>query len=183
MIRTFIAIPLPEHVKKEVHRVIGLLRQRNRGVRWVKPDNMHLTLKFLGNIDESFVDDISRALDDIASHYAQLELSIDRLGSFPGPERPRVIWVGLDGDLKSLSEIARDIDDMATDFGVKRETRPFRAHITLGRLKIPTMIDMDVQLDNLGFQSTELLFFKSELLRNGARYTVLHRSKLISQGG
>ncbi|MCD6280915.1 MAG: RNA 2',3'-cyclic phosphodiesterase [Deltaproteobacteria bacterium] len=183
MIRTFIAIPLPGQIKDEIGRVIGQLRRQNRGVRWVNPENMHLTLKFLGNIDESLVDDISARLDDTASRYGLLNLFLDKLGCFPGKERPRVIWVGLKGDIDTLGEVAREIDEMTADFGVKRETRPFRAHITLGRLKFPTVLDMEVQLDNLGFQSTELLFFRSELLRSGARYTVLHRSKLMSQGG
>ena len=186
MIRTFIAIPIPDPVRVELARIIDALRvknKKNRGVRWVRPEGIHLTLKFLGNIDESMVGPISDRLDDIATSYDYLDLGLDELGVFPGMERPRVVWVGLRGGIDILEKMAAQLDRMAADFGVKKESRPFRAHLTLGRLKFPTVLDINLEIRDVGFSAHEVLFYKSELFRDGARHTVLNRTRLRSKGG
>ncbi len=183
MIRTFIAIPLPDNLKEMLGRTMSSLRKKNPGVRWVKPEGIHLTLKFLGDIAEDLVEDLSAELDNIARGYPALSLRFSGFGAFPNTRRPRVIWVGLAGDLPELAGLASQVDAMCSGFGIEREKRAFSAHITLGRLKVPSMVDLETDLIEEGFSATQVLLYRSELLPTGARHTILHRSSLGHKGG
>ncbi|MFY9397197.1 MAG: RNA 2',3'-cyclic phosphodiesterase [Desulfomonilia bacterium] len=182
MIRTFIAIDLPEDVRAELVSAASALRQANPSVRWVNPSGMHLTLKFLGDIEESTVGPLSRALDAMALNHVPLRLGVEGLGAFPVTRRARVIWAGLSGDLEALAELAAGVDRACAAFGVRLENRPFKAHITIGRLKTPTVVDLNKDLRKKDFLATEIVLYQSELLPSGARYTVLNRSILGHKG-
>ncbi|MCK9262789.1 MAG: RNA 2',3'-cyclic phosphodiesterase [Deltaproteobacteria bacterium] len=182
MIRTFAAIDLPEEIKADLAFVIADLSRKNDRVRWVKPAGMHLTLKFLGDIPEQVVVPLSAELGAVARDFAPLSLAVEGLGAFPNPRRPRVVWAGLSGDLEPLRKLASRVDKACASFGVKPEKRPFQAHITIGRLKIPTVVDLNKELRKKGFSATEIVLYQSELLPTGARYTVLNRSILGHKG-
>lgn len=182
MIRTFVAIDLPEDVRADLVSVMSDLGREIRGVRWVRPEGLHLTLKFLGDIDEKTVPPLAGELDAVARGCRPLNLSVEGLGAFPDARRPRVIWAGLSGDLAVLGDLASRVDRVCTSFGVKPEKRPFRAHITIGRLKVPTMVNLNKELRNKGFLATEIVLYQSELFPTGARYTVLNRSILGHKG-
>lgn len=182
MIRTFIALPIPDNLTESLRSAISQLRSINSGVKWVRPESIHLTLKFLGNIEEELVGPVSQQLDSVAGSYPEFELGLSGLGVFPGQRRPRVIWAGLGGDTMPLSELASDVDRMCAGFGIKAEKRPFNAHLTLGRLKVPSMVDLDINLIEEWFRAREVIFYKSELLPTGARYTILHSSSLGHKG-
>lgn len=183
MIRTFIALPIPDNLRETLRTAISALREKNDGVKWVRPESVHITLKFLGNINEDLVGPLARELDTAASFCPELSLYFSGFGVFPNPRRPRVIWVGLKGDIAQLGELASSIDKGCAKLGLNPEKRPFNAHITLGRLKVPSMIDLDINLIEEGFSATQVLFYRSELLPQGARYTVLHRSSFGHKGG
>jgi 2'-5' RNA ligase len=182
MIRSFVAINLPEEIKDDLASVVSELRDENRAVKWVKPEGLHLTLKFLGDIDEKTVAPLAAELDAVAKNHPPMSLNIEGLGAFPDPKRPRVVWAGLGGDLEILRDIASQVDHVCASFGVKPEKRPFRAHITIGRLKVPTVVDLNKELRKKGFLATEMVLYQSELLPTGARYTVLNRSILGHKG-
>ncbi|MEA3223985.1 MAG: RNA 2',3'-cyclic phosphodiesterase [Thermodesulfobacteriota bacterium] len=182
MIRTFIAVPLPDPLRDVLSDTIFRLRALYPQVRWVRPESIHLTLKFLGNIAEDMVDGIARGLDDIVRDYPCLDLSLKGLGVFPNKRRPRVIWVGFQGDIDVLADLALRLDKMCAGFGIKMESRPFSAHLTLGRLKRPTMIDSGLDIEEIDLFAREVFLYKSELLRGGARYTILHKSYLGCKG-
>jgi 2'-5' RNA ligase len=182
MIRTFIALPIPENLKEALRDAISRLRRTNSKVKWVRPESVHITLKFLGNIKEELVEPVSAELDNVALIYPELDLGLSGLGVFPGMRRPRVIWVGLGGDITPLGEMADAIDKVCAKFGIQREKRPFNAHVTLGRLKVPSMVDLDINLMEESFRAQEVVFYKSELLPSGARYTILHSSSLGHKG-
>jgi len=182
MIRTFIAVPIPDPVQKVLADTIFRLRASYPEVKWVRPEGIHLTLKFLGNIEEDMVDGIAMGLDDIVRDYPRLDLSLKGLGVFPNERRPRVIWVGFQGDIDVLADLALRLDKMCAGFGIKMESRPFSAHLTLGRLKRPTMIDLNLDIKKVGLPAREVFLYKSELLRCGARYTILHKSYLGYKG-
>lgn len=183
MIRTFIALPIPETITDALRNAISLLRRMNSGVKWVRPESVHITLKFFGNIKEELVEPISEDLDSIASSVPQLDLGLSGLGVFPNMRRPRVIWVGLSGDITPLGKLAEEIDRGCAKFGIQPEKRPFNAHVTLGRLKVPSMVDLDIDLMEENYRAKEVVFYKSELLPTGARYTILHSSSLGHKGG
>ncbi|MBN1635130.1 MAG: RNA 2',3'-cyclic phosphodiesterase [Deltaproteobacteria bacterium] len=183
MIRAFIAIPLPEEINDSIQGMVSGLREKNHAVRWVRPEGMHLTLKFLGNIDESLVEPLSLGLDDVVAKYACLELKLSGLGVFPHVRRPRIVWIGLTGDIEKLAHLAGSIDDLGFQFGIERERREFSSHITLGRLKVPTMVDLGIDFTQETFTATQVLLFQSKLSSQGARYSVLHRSVMMPKGG
>ncbi|HOO91612.1 MAG TPA: RNA 2',3'-cyclic phosphodiesterase, partial [Syntrophales bacterium] len=178
MIRTFIALPIPDDIKDILSETIVALRSRNSSVKWVKPDNIHLTLKFLGDIEQDLVKSISTELDRTAEHFTEFDLVISDLGVFPGMKRPRVVWAGLHGDTDLIITMASQVDAMCARFGIKSDKRPFSPHITLGRLKMPSMVDLDIRLKEKSFRAKEVIFYRSELLPQGARYTILHTSNL-----
>jgi RNA 2',3'-cyclic 3'-phosphodiesterase len=178
MIRTFIAFELPEAIKSYLGEIISGLRRKGQGVKWVQPDGLHVTLKFLGSIDEKIVPDLSREIDAVTAGHSPLRVALSRLGAFPDARKPRVVWAGLSGDTRDMSDIAGKIDRICTAFGIEPEKRSFRAHITIGRLKIPTVIDVAQEVKETGFTITNVVLYKSELTPTGARYHVLHRSVL-----
>lgn len=177
MIRTFIALPLPEAVKDTLQQAIVALKGRI-DARWVRPEAMHLTLKFLGDIEEDLVPELAAGLDRLCAGTPPLHFTLAGLGAFPGTRRARVIWAGLEGDTAEVITLAAEVDRLCVRFGLPAEARPFRPHITLGRLKTPTMVELVTALPRTAFGIDEGRFYRSELLREGARHTVLHAGRL-----
>ena len=147
------------------------------GVRWVRGTGMHLTLKFLGDIPEDLVSPLGQALDEEVASQSMLELRLRGLGAFPSRHRARVIWVGLAGDTERLKALAARIDQRCSSLGVAPEKRSFQAHITLGRRKVPSVVDLEEHVEDAAFTATEVHLVRSELLPAGARYTILHTSR------
>ena len=131
MIRAFIAVTLENKVIDEIAAAGAQLREQIPGVRWMAPANFHLTLKFLGNIDESTIDALGAALRDQLRLFPAFTISAKGLGVFPGPRRPRVLWVGLIG--ASLVSLASTIGLALHPLGFAPEERPFAPHLTIGR--------------------------------------------------
>lgn len=136
-IRAFIAIHLPAEVQAYLGEISHSFSKElpHGAVRWVMPDQMHLTLRFLGETREDRLPAIGAALVEVAAKYHSFTLHLDKLGCFPNSSRPRVIWVSLAGDSDALQRIKTEIDEVLEPFGWQPEDRPFRAHLTLGRVK------------------------------------------------
>lgn len=182
MIRAFIALPLPETVKEALSLVSTTLR-KTIDARWVKPEAMHLTMKFLGDINEKNLKSISKKLDEVSVLNQPFEMRLNSLGAFPSPRRARVIWAGIDADISRLNNLAASIDDMSADYDIAKEGRPFMAHITLARLREPSMINLDVRMQEITFIIDRMYFYKSDLTPQGARYTLLHSSLFTGKPG
>ena len=183
MIRTFIALTIPEEIKAVIVTAMNELRAKNHAVRWVKPAGLHITLKFLGDIPEQTVAPLAADLDKAAALCPPLSLRLAGFGAFPNVKRAKVVWVGLEGDMHELSKLAFTIDKTSIAYGVAGERRPFSGHITLGRLKAPTMVDLAINPVKGLFNASQVLLYQSVLLPGGAQYTVLHRSSLGDKGG
>ncbi|HQI80583.1 MAG TPA: RNA 2',3'-cyclic phosphodiesterase [Deltaproteobacteria bacterium] len=183
MIRTFVALPIPDEIKASLDAAVGVLRGRNPGVRWVRPEGLHITLKFLGDIEEHTVAPLCADLDVAARTCPVPSLSLAGLGAFPGLKRPRVVWVGLAGDMEHLVALASAVDRACARHGIAPEKRPFSGHITLGRLKTPTVVDLGIGSVSGQFSASEVRLYRSVLTPGGAQYTVLHRSSLGGKGG
>jgi 2'-5' RNA ligase len=135
-IRAFIAIELPDPVKKDLSSIIDSLRPSEYPcVKWVSPQGIHLTLKFLGNIAPEQVPRIADAIAQAAQGTPPLKLQVGGLGCFPNLQRPRVIWVAVTGDVEPLITLQRSIDQALAPLGFAIEKRPFSPHLTLGRLR------------------------------------------------
>ena len=135
MIRAFVAVDL----SKDVERAMGSAAQRLRaarieGLRAVRPEGIHLTLKFLGDVPESRVDEIGRAVSEAIAGHRRFEVAMGDFGGFPNTRRPQVLWVGIGGKLEPLIRLQEDVDSALGGLGFPAETRSFHPHLTLARL-------------------------------------------------
>ncbi len=135
-IRSFIAIELPGEVKQALARLQGRLREGSlTPVRWVDLGSIHLTLKFLGNIDTNITSKISAVLEEAARGVPPFKLEISRLGVFPNVRRVQVVWVGITGDVGSLGRLHKNIEAGLRPLGFAAESRSFTPHLTIGRVR------------------------------------------------
>jgi len=181
MIRSFLAFELPLDIKETVARVSGEVKSSTLNVRWVKVDNIHLTVIFIGSINPDDISDIGSMVQKVCLQYGPFDISLKGMGVFPNNRRPRVIWLGLHGDLERLSFFRDALQKPLRPFGVKEEKRRFRPHLTLGRFRKHRRGDS--QLDELMSnyrdltgpicQLNELILFKSDLKPGGTEYTKL----------
>lgn len=188
--RLFVAFDLPAPVRMALAEAQALLRRANLPVRWSQPEQMHLTLQFLGDTDPAHVPALAAAMGRAAGMRAPLSLRLAGLGAFPNPRRPSVVWAGVAGDLPALEGLVGALAGELAGLGIEREHRPFRAHLTLGRARHeavpPELARIGAALTTvLGptpvkWQAGELVLFRSELAREGARYTALAHAALGS---
>jgi len=182
-IRTFIAIPLPAEVKNYLSDLNHVLATQvpEHTVRWVKPQLMHITLRFLGDTATVLLPSLSDTLDKIAAKRDAFTLNLDRLGCFPNHKQPRVIWVGLTGQLDAVRVLKREIDRALAPLGWEQENRAFRPHLTLGRVKDTHKlrdIRWETDVESLTIPVKAIHLIESELLPTGPIYTVRHRTVL-----
>ena len=182
-IRAFIAVELPDAVRAALSTVQGRLGVRQHPyVKWVDPGGIHLTLKFLGNIDAGKVSPIAEAIARAAQGVSPFRLQLGGLGAFPNPRRPNVIWVAVTGDVERLASLQRGIDHSLVPLGFSPESRPFAPHLTLGRLRerasggerqeIGESL-MTVKPEEAPFQAGEISLMRSTLTPSGAIYSRL----------
>lgn len=133
MVRLFIAIELPPEVQEVLGATQSMLARQPMPVRWVDPAGTHLTLKFLGATSPERVGLIEAALDDVARRHHPFLLKTAGVGSFPNRKAPRVIWLGVAGDLGALGAIQQDVEQFVAPLGYPTERRAFNPHLTLGR--------------------------------------------------
>lgn len=184
-IRTFLAIELDDaHHRALANLQAQLQRERAaRYVRWVAPENIHLTLKFLGDVESSRLPDLQRAVAKVCASAVPFALKISGAGAFPNTQRPNVIWVGVSGEVERAARSAQEIDEACAALGFAREARPFSPHLTLGRVqrdaamgdrqKIGAMI-VSANVGELGVLRVErIAMMKSELRAGGSLYTRL----------
>jgi 2'-5' RNA ligase len=135
-IRSFIAIELPAEVKQALGRVQGKLKNASKAsVKWVDPGIMHLTLKFLGNIDTAIIEEITMVMEEAVKGVPPFNITVSGLGVFPDTRRVRVVWVGLSGELEQLNRLQQSLETGLTPLGFAPENRPFSPHLTLGRVR------------------------------------------------
>jgi 2'-5' RNA ligase len=134
-IRSFIAIEMPPEVRKSLFRLQQSLKAGGQQIKWVEPENLHLTLQFLGNIDSAKVGAITSAIEKVAAGIRHFQIEVGGLGVFPDARRVNVIWVGLAGDLEKLDKLQKNIEAELTPLGFPPETRPFTPHLTIGRVR------------------------------------------------
>ena len=180
MIRTFIAIELPENIKSVIVRTQKQFARASLPFKWVKPLSIHLTLKFLGDISESDINGICEAIKQCAANFSPMTFSAKGFGVFPGFKKPRVLWVGMAGDIGPLKKLCASLDQRLEPLGFDREKRPFSAHITLGRARggaapnsLIRMIEEVGEFTSPDFKVDQIALFKSDLKPSGAVYTKL----------
>ena len=191
-IRAFVAIELPPTVSQELLNVQKRLGQgSSAAARWVAPSGIHLTLKFLGDVAESRTAQIAIALDEVCRSAQPLEMELQGAGCFPGPERPRVVWVGVGGDVAGLKRIQIKVDEALARLGFSVEARGFTPHLTVARLRdgadaveVKNLVEKlrGVVVARVPFRVAEVAMIRSELRPGGALYTRLSAAKLGGGG-
>ncbi len=184
--RTFIAFKPPKEVRRRIGEMQSHWRSAGLGVRWVKPDNIHLTLKFLGDTDPSLGSTVRTAMQTAVSGQRPLELATGGLGGFPSLKRPRVIWQAVTGDIERLRTIQTRLAAGLAPCGFKPEGRPFRAHLTTGRIRNPkrwgagasAMVAQHGDMPPQPFTADTLIWYRSQLHPQGAVYSELARVPL-----
>lgn len=189
LVRVFIAIPIPSALQEQIHQETKRLRrQLDRGlVRWVAPQNVHLTLKFLGNTPIAKLDALKENLATEAAKINPFEIAVRKLGVFPNLSRPRVVWIGVE-DSGKLSSLHRCVQTITSQTGSVPEKRRFSAHLTLGRVQrgicnkgrgqIRKVIEESPVYDFGGVCVDSVHLFQSELTPKGAVYRSLFEAKL-----
>jgi 2'-5' RNA ligase len=180
-IRSFLALDPPEEVLKEIASIQNRLRKLIHGdIRWVRPEGIHLTLKFFGDVSGDDVANIATVVEKAVEGERSFSLAIGGAGIFPDPNRPRVLWLGMNGDVERLLVFQKGLDQALLQIGFPREERPFRPHLTLGRIKTSRGLIGLAQALEKGeeyaagrFIASGLSLFQSELTLRGAIYTRL----------
>ena len=181
MIRAFIALTPPVTLQQAFADVQATLQRLPFAFRWVKPAQVHLTLKFLGNIPPETVDSIARAMQQTVTTLAPFTVSVRGLGCFPHPAHPRVLWMGIDAPPDTLQPLHLRLETALTPLGFTPDHRPFRPHLTLARgqqrvhgHQLTTALEAyrDRHFGDMLVERVSLL--QSQLHRDGAVYTMLH---------
>lgn len=190
-IRAFLALDPPEEILLEIGRIQDRLRKLIRGdLRWVRPEGIHLTLKFFGDVPENAVADISAVAGPAAAAVGPFELAIGGAGVFPDPGRPRVVWLGMNGEVARLVTFQQALERALGETGFPPEERPFRPHLTLGRVKSPKglaglteALEKEKTVTTGSFTASGISLFQSDLTPRGAVYTRLAGYLFAGPGG
>ena len=186
-IRAFIALNLPADAVQKAMEIQTRLRQAagEAGMRvgWVRPANMHLTLKFLGDIVPESTVAIAAALQQGLAGRPALELSLRGVGAFPDPARPRVLWLGLHTAGEALPALAGDVEAWLDELGFPREKRPYHPHLTLGRVKAgrADLVSALAEEPVCDCTASEVVLYESRLMKQGAEYKAINRISLGAQ--
>jgi 2'-5' RNA ligase len=182
-VRLFVALEMPAAVREHFATLISQLRALEskssaKKPRWVRPENLHVTLKFIGHVDPALLDPIRATLAKLCSN-GPVDLRFRGLGFFPNAKRPRVLWAGTAAS-PNLSSLARDIDASLAKLGISAEERAFTPHLTLARCEpsaisaaMAGVVERDSARDFGGLRTTQFHLIESKLKASGAEYTTL----------
>ncbi|MFH0811769.1 MAG: RNA 2',3'-cyclic phosphodiesterase [Pseudomonadota bacterium] len=184
-IRSFVAIPLEAEIVSRIEKIYKELKMLPADVKWVQPKSIHLTLKFLGSIEEEAIEGIAQAIQQGMKGFAPWTVAVNNVGAFPSLRNPRVVWIGIEDKGGQLITLQNRIEQAMSKLGFEPEKRKFSPHLTLGRVRSPRgkkeliqyLIDErertfgDLKIDRV-------ILFKSELRPSGAVYTALREFNL-----
>jgi 2'-5' RNA ligase len=188
--RAFIAIELPLEIKNNLAKIQGKLKTTLPEINWVKPPHLHLSLKFLGEISLKQLESTRKMITEIIRTAFPFEIKLETLGVFPDCRRTRIIWIGTNQTPRQLKQLVDQLEAKLLKIGLPEKQHPFRAHITLGRIKNPFVpedlarkllkIKNDYRKANLKFNTRGIVLFQSVLGPKGPTYSIL--KKAIFQG-
>lgn len=185
-IRTFVAVETNSAVRQCAAKLIERFRTAAADVKWVEPHNVHLTLKFLGDVESRRIHEVCRAVEQAVVEIAPFELEVRGAGAFPNVHRPRTIWLGAGDGEEQMAALAEGVESQLQKLGFRREARRFHAHLTVGRVRrggagISQLGDLlrehaDFQVGRTPVR--EVIVFSSTLARTGPTYELLGRAAL-----
>ncbi|MDD5120165.1 MAG: RNA 2',3'-cyclic phosphodiesterase [Candidatus Omnitrophica bacterium] len=184
--RAFIAITLPAEIQKAVAILQDELKTGLPKISWIEPGNLHITLKFLGEISDGQLNNIKQIIAEISKKTTQFQIKLDKFGVFPDISGPRIIWIGTNNTFTEIKKIAEQLELKIEKLGAAKETRAFSIHLTIGRIKTDVKLENLEKIlnkagknlinKNLEFVAQGITLFKSRLDKAGAVYTVLKQA-------
>jgi 2'-5' RNA ligase len=186
--RLFVAVELPPPVRRKLIEHIERLRHSvpNARASWIRDENLHLTLKFLGEIPVMNAEKLSAAVSIATTRVEPFEIVVGGCGAFPPRGQPRVLWIGIEDPVGKLVELHRALEDECAKAGFPREARPFHPHLTIARIRKPhdsrqlVAVHQEMGFDRETVPASELALIKSELRSEGSRHTVISRHSFLS---
>jgi 2'-5' RNA ligase len=178
-IRSFLAFELPPEIKMVVTGVFEDSRRSSLDVRWVRPEGIHLTVVFMGNIKTEDLEAMGNEIGRVCSDFSPFQIALKGIGCFPNSRNPRVVWLGLVGDVERMSSFRDRLQKQLLPFGIQEEKRPLKPHLTLGRFKkalrdegsLRKLMEKHKDLTSPVCTLDEFMLFKSDLNPGGAVYT------------
>jgi len=182
-IRSFIAVNLPKEIKNYLAGIIQKVKEKNKinFIKWVKPENLHLTLHFLGGLDKEQIEKIDNILSLIVPKYHSFELKIKDFGAFPNLNQPRVLYINCQEiNNNNLKKLREEIGEKIKKIGFKIDERPWQIHLTIARIKKPINLKLkNFEIPNLKFKVETIELMKSDLQKDGPIYSVIKSYNLI----
>jgi len=183
--RTFIAVEVPKEIRKRVGNYIASISALIPDVKWVAPENLHFTIKFLGEIKQSDFKNVWHCVELVARKYGPFTMGLSGIGFFPSAEHPKVIWIGADSGEDILLDLYQDMERCLEDIGFDREAKTFSPHFTIGRAKKDRKVSIPEHLTDfepVTFEVRSISIMKSTLTPHGPMYEKLSESILNSEG-
>jgi 2'-5' RNA ligase len=183
-VRAFICIEIPSAIKERIENLQRELKKNQAQISWVKPSNIHLTIKFLGDVQASKIQSAIDALQKATESLGEFEIEVSGAGCFSSPRNPRVLWVGLSRLPESLGHLHSNIESEFARIGFAREPKRFSPHLTIGRVRSPLNASKTAEdliatgFEPQTFKAAEVILMRSELNPSGSIYTPLAVSKL-----
>ena len=178
--RIFVAIELESSIKEEIARIQTRLKVTQDKIKWVEPSSVHLTLKFLGEIEEEKLEKVHRITEELGERISPFKIEVKGMGVFPGFSSPRVIWIGARDTSGELEELAARLEEALAREGFVREKRKWKAHLTLGRVKflketerLRELIQKEMETEAGKMEVKDLTIMQSQLTPKGPIYTSL----------
>jgi 2'-5' RNA ligase len=184
--RLFIAFPVSKEIKNKIAKLQKDLKSKvvDEKISWVNPDNIHLTIKFLGEVDPEKVEVIGKIMAKSINRVGVFEMNIENGGVFPSKNKPRVMWVGCNDPTENISKIKKSMDNALKKLGFKKEKKKFNAHLTIGRIRsmkkisncVDALLSNEILFGKMKMQKIQLI--SSRLSPQGSEYEVIKEIKL-----
>ena len=184
--RMFCAFELPQTLRDSINDHAQRVREAvpDAAASWSRPENVHLTMKFFGNVDQAKAPVISAAAARVVKEFSPIQIEVGKTGVFPRPSRPQVLWIGTEDSSGALLKLQQRLEDEFALEGFTKEDRAFRPHLTIARIRRPqnadrlAQIHLSLQFSNVALRLDELILFRSELSSKGSKYTPISRHRL-----
>ena len=182
----FCAFELPETLRARINQHSQRVREAvpEAAASWSRPDNIHLTVKFFGNVDHERVSVIPAAAARAVKEFSPIRIEVGKTGVFPRPSRPQVLWIGIDDPSHALADLHKQLENQFAREGFPKEDRAFKPHLTIARIRKPHNSDrlaevhLATEFSSVAIELSELVLFRSELSSKGSKYTAISRHRL-----
>jgi 2'-5' RNA ligase len=184
--RMFCAFELPESLRARISQHSQKVRDAvpEAAASWSRPENIHLTVKFFGNVAQQRVTPISAAAARVVKEFSPIQIDVGKTGVFPRPSRPQVLWIGIDDASHALATLHKQLEHEFAREGFAKEDRAFQPHLTIARIRKPhdsnrlAESHLGIEFSKVTIELSELVLFRSELSSKGSKYTPISRHRL-----